>query len=263
LIPPDPRFVGAPLQASRLARETRAARITLSGENAMLLPIHVTAGLLSLAAGAIALWAAKGSPLHRRAGLAFVVAMMTMGLTGAVLAIAKPDRGTALAGVLAFYLTASALLTVRRTVARSRGLLTGLMLLALAISASEYALGFAARATPNGRVDGYPAFFYFIFGTLTLLFALGDARVLHLRALDPARRLARRIGRMGFAMWFATTSFFLGQAKVFPEPLRHAFGLRAIPVVLVMAVVIYWLVRARFARRQPRAMPLHRMELSQ
>jgi hypothetical protein len=30
-----------------------------------------------------------------------------------------------------------------------------------------------------------------------------------------------------------------------------------------MAVVIYWLVRARFARRQPRAMPLHRMELSQ
>jgi hypothetical protein len=235
----------------------------MRGENAMLLPIHVTAGLLSLAAGAVALAAAKGSPLHRRAGLVFVVAMMTMGLTGAILAIARPDRGTALAGVLAFYLTASALLTVRRTVEQSRGLLTSLMLLALAIGATEYALGFVARAMPNGRIDGYPAFFYFIFGTLTLLFALGDARTLHLRALDPARRLARHIGRMGFAMWFATMSFFLGQAKVFPEPLRHAFGFRAIPVVLVMAVVLYWLVRTRFARKRPRPLPLRSAELPQ
>jgi uncharacterized membrane protein len=233
-------------------------------EDAMLLlPIHVTAGLLSIAAGAVALWAVKGSLLHRRAGLVFVVAMMTMGLTGAVLAITKPDRGTALAGVLAFYLTASALLTVRRTVAQSRALLTSLMLLALAIGASEFTLGFAARATANGRIDGYPAFLYFIFGTITLLFALGDARALHLRVLDPTRRLLRHIGRMGFAMWFATMSFFLGQAKVFPEPLRSAFGLRAIPVVLVIAVVVYWLVRTRFARQRPRPIRLDNVELSQ
>lgn len=228
----------------------------------MLLPIHVTAGLLAIAAGAVALGAVKGSTLHRRSGLVFVVAMMTMGLSGAILAIAKPDRGTALAGVLAFYLTASALLTVRRTVEASRGLLASLMVLALTLSASEFTLGFAARAMPNGRIDGYPAVFYFIFGTLTLLFALGDARALHLRVLDPTRRLLRHIGRMGFAMWFATTSFFLGQAKVFPEPLRHAFGFRVIPVLVVTAVVIYWLVRTRSSRRRARAIPLRGAEVT-
>jgi len=66
-----------------------------------------------------------------------------------------------------------------------------------------------------------------------------------------------------FAMWFATMSFFLGQAKVFPEPLRHAFGLRAIPVVLVLAVVIYWLVRTKWARSRPRPTRLENVELSQ
>jgi len=228
----------------------------------LLLPIHVTAGLLSITAGAVALWAVKGSPLHRRSGTVFFAAMLTMGLTGAILAALKPDRGTALAGVLVFYVTSTGVLAIRRTVEQSRGLLTSLMLLAFALSASEYALGFAARATPSGRIDGYPALFYFIFGTLTLLFALADARVLHRRALDGTQRLVRHIGRMGFAMWFATMSFFLGQAKVFPEPLRHAFGLRAIPVVLVLAVVIYWLVRTKWARSRPRPMRLDNVELS-
>ena len=228
----------------------------------LLLPIHVTAGLLSIAAGAVALWAVKGSPLHRRSGTVFFAAMLTMGLTGAILAALKPDRGTALAGVLVFYVTSTGVLALRRTVEQSRGLLTSLMLLAFALSASEYALGFAARATPSGRIDGYPALFYFIFGTLTLLFALADARVLHRRALDGTQRLVRHIGRMGFAMWFATMSFFLGQAKVFPEPLRHAFGLRAIPVVLVLAVVIYWLVRTKWVRSRPRPMRLDNVELS-
>jgi uncharacterized membrane protein len=56
-------------------------------------------------------------------------------------------------------------------------------------------------------------------------------------------------------MWFATTSFFLGQAKVFPEPLRHMMGVRAIPVVLVLVVMFYWLGRVRMKHRRPLPMP--------
>lgn len=73
----------------------------------------------------------------------------------------------------------------------------------------------------------------------------------------------RHIARMGFAMGMATTSFFLGQAKVFPEPLRHAFGLRAIPVLLVVGVVLYWLVRTRLSRRRARSLPLRSAEIPQ
>jgi hypothetical protein len=39
----------------------------------------------------------------------------------------------------------------------------------------------------------------------------------------------------GLAFVFAATSLFIGQAKVFPAPLRHGIGLRAIPVVLVLS----------------------------
>ncbi|MET0230652.1 MAG: DUF2306 domain-containing protein [Rhodanobacteraceae bacterium] len=229
----------------------------------LLLPIHVTAGLVSIAAGAVALSAAKGSPLHRRSGDVFVVAMLTMASTGAFLAAVKSDRGTALGGLLVLYVTSTGALAVRRTIEQSRGWLTGLMLFGFAIAAVDYALGFAARTTPGGRIDGYPAFLYFAFGSVALLYALGDARALRVPSLDGTHRLVRHIGRMGFAMWMATTSFFLGQAKVFPEPLRHAVGMRAIPVALVAIVVIYWLMRTRFARRRPRPLPLRSAEIPQ
>jgi uncharacterized membrane protein len=228
----------------------------------MLLPIHVTAGLLSIAAGAVALAAVKGSPLHRRSGSVFFFAMLTMASTGALMAALKPDRGTALGGLLVLYVTATGALAIRRTVEQSRSWITGLMLFGFAIAASEYALGFAARAMPNGRVDGYPAPLYFIFGTIALLYAIGDARALHRRVLDGSQRLVRHIGRMGFAMWMATASFFLGQPKVFPEPLRHLVGLRAIPVLLVIGVVLYWIVRTRRARKPPRPLPLRGAELT-
>ena len=68
--------------------------------------------------------------------------------------------------------------------------------------------------------------------------------------IEGARRLARHLWRMGFAMFIATASFFVGQPKVFPEPLRGAFALRAIPVVMFIAVTLYWLVRVRRKRQR-------------
>lgn len=219
-----------------------------------LLPLHITAGLLSIAAGAVALYAIKGSPLHRKSGLVFVVAMLTMSSTGAVIAIGKPDPGTALGGALVFYVVCTGLLTIKRTVAQSRAWLVSLMLMALAISATDFALGSIAAGQPNHRLGVYPAGFFYVFSVVALLCAAGDARTLWLGHLDGVKRLARHIWRMSFAMWFATTSFFLGQAKVFPEPLRHMIGIRAIPVVLVLVVMFYWLGRVLIKRR--RALPI-------
>jgi peptidoglycan/LPS O-acetylase OafA/YrhL len=220
----------------------------------VLLPIHVVAGLLSIAAGAVALYAIKGAPLHRKSGLIFVAAMLTMASTGAIMAVANADPGTALGGAIAFYVVCTGLLTVKRTVAESRGLLTALMLMALAICAVELAFGTVAAGRPDRMLFKYPAGLYYTFSVVTLLFASGDARTLWRGSLDPVARLARHIVRMCFAMWFATTSFFLGQAKVFPEPLRHMMGVRAIPVVLVIVVMIYWLVRIRSKRTRPMRM---------
>ena len=223
----------------------------------VLVPIHVTAGLLAIGAGAVALYAVKGEWLHRRSGMAFVIAMLVMASTGAVMAALKPDRGTALGGVMVFYIVCTGVLTVRRTVEQSRGLLTSLMLLALTSPSAEFALGFAARArSPDESMAIL---------RVSISFSAASQRCARSAMRDAARgrarrreRLVRHIWRMSFAMWFATASFFLGQAKVFPEPLRHAFGLRAIPVVLVLVVMFYWLGRVQLKRHRPNGLPLRR-----
>jgi hypothetical protein len=87
-------------------------------------------------------------------------------------------------------------------------------------------------------------------GTIALLAALGDARLMMGRVLQGADRIARHLWRMCLGMFIATGSFFLGQAKVFPESMR-IFPLLAIPVVLVLALMFYWWVRVSFTKRIP------------
>ena len=215
--------------------------------------IHIAAGLLALVAGAVALYAAKGSPLHRKSGMLFVVAMLTMTSTAVFMAaFLRPNRVNVVAGVLTFYLVSTALLTVKRPVEQIRGLATGFMLIAFAASAFAFWLAFAALASADGRIDHIPSPPLFLFGTVGLLAAIGDARLLSARGIEDARRIARHLWRMTFAMWIATASFFLGQAKFFPEPLRKS-GLQAIPVVLVLLLMFYWL--GRTLRKRPRPIP--------
>jgi hypothetical protein len=56
---------------------------------------------------------------------------------------------------------------------------------------------------------------------------------------------------MGFALLIANASFFFGQAKLLPPHLRN-FGLLSIPVLTVLLMTLFWLVRVyvkRSARR--------------
>ncbi len=76
---------------------------------------HIVAGLISLASGAVALFARKGARLHRVSGMIFVCAMLAMSATGAIIAALKPERLSVLAGLLACYLVTTALLTVRQS----------------------------------------------------------------------------------------------------------------------------------------------------
>ena len=129
------------------------------------------------------------------------------------------------------------------------------MLVALAAAAFKFAFGYAAWHSANGRFDRIPALAYFFFGAVALLAGLLDARMLLAGSIEGAHRLARHLWRMSFALWIAATSFFLGQAKVIPEPLRN-FKLLLIPVVMILITMIYWLVRVRRSgRRQAAAQP--------
>lgn len=211
--------------------------------------IHVIAGLLSLAAGAVALYATKGSRLHRKSGMVFVVAMLVMTLSAAFVAtFISPNRGNVIAAALTFYLVCTALLTVRRPVAETPLLLAGLMLIGLTVGLQALQRGFEVLANPGD----IPAPAIFMFAVVGITGAALDARLLWVGNIAGAHRLARHLWRMTYAMWIATSSFFLGQADEFPEPVRK-IALLAIPVLIVTFLLFYWLARVLIKRA--RAVP--------
>jgi hypothetical protein len=87
-----------------------------------------------------------------------------------------------------------------------------------------------------------------VIGIVILLAAIGDLRAIRAGGLQGSRRLARHLWRMCFALFVATGSFFLGQMKFIPEPLR------IVPLLLVIAFapvlfLFYWMWRVRIRGR--------------
>lgn len=205
--------------------------------------LHILAGLLALITGAVAVYAIKGSPLHRKAGRIFVGAMLVMSASGALMAVfVTPDGVNVIAGLLTFYLVCTALLTVRIPVEESREVLTALMVAALLLGAFAFGLALEAMNSPDGTVNGIPAPPLFMFGLVGVVAGLLDARLLWARRIQGTHRLARHVWRMGFALFIANASFFLGQAQVFPGPIRES-GVLAAPVVVVILLMSYWVLR--------------------
>jgi len=220
--------------------------------NITLIPLHFVAGLLGLASGAVALYALKGGKWHRKSGTIFFYAMLVLSATGAVIASLKGQRFNAMQGVLTFYLVTTALLTARHRVPEFHWIDVGAMLLALMVGLYDVRLGVEALGRPKRTIDGVPAAAIFIFSGVALLAAAGDIRMMLARGLRGAHRIARHLWRMCFALFIAAGSLFLGQAQVFPEPLRRP-GLLAVPVLLVLLLMVYWLVRVLFTQWRPRA----------
>jgi hypothetical protein len=214
----------------------------------MLFMVHIAAGSLALLTGYVALFAGKGDPLHRRSGLAFVFTMLTMCAAGATLAIVR-HSGILVnvpAAVTTAYLVWTSLTTVRPQSSGSRRIETAAMLAMLAVALVT--LGIGVRQVVTGeRMYGIPVFPYFLFGLSGLVAVAGDVGVLRFGARKGRARLARHLWRMTFALFIAAMSFFLGQAKVIPKPIRIA-PLLAIPPLTALVVMLWWLWRVRGGR---------------
>jgi uncharacterized membrane protein len=217
------------------------------GMRAILLPAHIVAGMISIVAGFTALYALKGAELHKRAGVIFVYAMLVMASCGLAMAIMKSQPANIAGGSIAIYLVSTGVLTLRTRDDKSRWLDAGGMLAAFTICGVCIKMGITALNNPKGAINGVPYQMLFVFAGVTLLAALGDTRTLFADGLRGAHRIARHLWRMCFAMFVATGSFFLGQAKIFPKPIR-IIPLLAIPVLLVLATMFYWMVRVSFTK---------------
>jgi hypothetical protein len=84
-----------------------------------------------------------------------------------------------------------------------------------------------------------------MFGTVALLSAWGDYRLIRRRTITRTQKLVRHLWRMGYSLWVAAASFFLGQARHLPEWFKDA-NLHVVPVLLSMVLLIFWAIRVRF-----------------
>jgi hypothetical protein len=214
---------------------------------------HISMGLVGILSGAAALTFRKGSRPHQMVGQVFFVSMLIMSSMGATLAMTySPNRGNVMGGGMTFYMVATAWATVRRRPGETGRLEVVLALLGSTVASAGWTFGVMAALAPDNMLDKYHPPLYFIFGSVALLLTVFDVRMIVRGGVTGAARLTRHLLRMCLGMFMATASLFLGQPKVFPMAIRHS-GLLPVPVLLVVAALLYWLVRIRVWPRLRRA----------
>lgn len=204
--------------------------------------LHALAGTSAILSGFGVLALAKATSLHKKLGIVFVLSMLALGLSGAWVAWQRSIMLSLCNGLLISYLVATAWLAVKPRSNWRRNLECVLLGCALGIVAMLLGFAIDAQHSLDGKKDGFGYQAYYFFALVSALAASMDVKMLVGGGLSAKAGLLRHIWRMCFALFMATAAFFLGQAKLFPEFMRH-LSVLAIPVLLVLAVLLYWLYR--------------------
>jgi uncharacterized membrane protein len=213
-----------------------------------LLVLHVSGGIIGLLSGTMAMIYRKGSRRHARAGKVFVIAMIVMGVCGSVLALMKHQMNNVSGGILTVYMVATSWATVRRRDGGTSPWDWVAVAGALSVAGTIGTLGLVVVRNPTAFGDGVPAAMYFVMGSIALLCAAGDVRMLMRGGVAGTQRLVRHLWRMCFALFIATGSFFLGQQQVFPEWMR-GWTLWTVVGLAPLPLLIFWLGRVWFTNR--------------
>ena len=217
-----------------------------AGADALLF-LHIGGGGAGIVSGSIALLAPKGERLHRFAGDVFVVSMLIMSGIGASVAPFLSDRPSTIAGIMTFYLVATAWMTVKREAGRIGAFEIGAFAVPLSVAAAGAIFAVMAAHSPTGKVDGEPPQSSYVFMIVGGLAAAFDLKVILRRGISGVPRIARHLWRMCVALFVAAGSFFLGQQQVLPASWRGSPAL-FLPELTILLLMIFWLLRVRLAR---------------
>jgi hypothetical protein len=212
-----------------------------------MLLLHIASGTVGVLSGFVAVFLRKGSREHGLAGLVFVVSMLSLSASGTYMATMKHQPGNILGGTLTFYLVATAWMTARRRDGRTNLADFALHLVALAIAAFDLVFGLEASRSSTGMLYAIPAGPYFFLGSVALLAAIGDVRMVVRRGISGTARIARHLWRMCFALAIAALSIFLARPYLFPKIMQETGALYFLSF-LPLLLMIYWLIRVRFAK---------------
>jgi len=211
--------------------------------------LHICGGLAGLLSGAVAMSFRKGSGKHALAGKVFVVSMLTMAAAGVFLAVLKLEPGNILGGMFTLYLVSTAWMTAqhREQAIKLTAFDWTALLVVLAIVSTELIFGIEAATSPTHLKYDYPAGPYFFIGSVAFLALVGDIRVFLRRRISGTQRIRRHLWRMCFALFIASTSLFLARQRLFPAIMRKT-GALILLSFLPLILMVFWLLRARFAK---------------
>ena len=225
-----------------------------------ILIVHILGGTVGLVSGTAALAFRKGSPRHVLAGRIFVASMLTMGALASYLAITRHQPNNIGGGIFTFYLIGTAWLTARRRDGETSRFDWAVLLIPLALGILTWMSGIKVVRSGRSSLDGVPVGMTFFMGSVMLLAAAGDVRMLVRGGVFGTKRIARHLWRMCFGLFIAAGSFFFGGSN---RPLRllstvgvgkylspAIFGttLYLILTILPLILLVFWLVRVRFTK---------------
>lgn len=230
--------------------------------------LHICGGTVGLASGTAAMVFRKGSPRHVLAGRIFVVSMLIMAAGAVYVAVARNQPNNISGGIFTFYLILTAWLTARRRPGETSRWDWVALLIPLVLGALSWVGGVRLLRSGATSLDGVPVGMILFMGTIMLLAAAGDVRMLVGGGVSGTTRLARHLWRMCFGLFIASGSFFLGPNN---RPLRlltnvgigqhlpaalFSVGLYLVLTVAPLVLLIFWLLRVRFSgayKRQPQS----------
>jgi hypothetical protein len=219
---------------------------------------HICGGTLGLLSGTAAMSFRKGSPRHILAGKVFVASMLSMAVAAVYLAILRHQPSNIDGGILTFYLIGTAWLTARRRDGETSRFDWVLLSIPLTLGILTWMNGIKIVRSGASSQDGVPVGMTFFMGSVMLLAAAGDFRMLVGGGVLGAKRIARHLWRMCFGLFIAAGSFFMGPSN---RPLRllstvglgqhlpaalFSMTLYLILTILPLILLIFWLVRVRF-----------------
>ena len=225
-----------------------------------MLLVHICAGTIGLFSGTAALCFRKGSRRHVLAGRVFVAAMLTMAVGAVCLAVVKHQVNNVGGGIITFYLIGTAWFTARRKEGETSPMDWVALLIPLILGILDWMGGVKVARSGATSQDGVPVAITFFIGSICLLAAAGDVRMLLRGGVFGAARIARHLWRMCFGLFIAAGSFFMGPNN---RPLRllktvglgqhvspalFSTNLYLVLTIAPLLLLIFWLVRVRFIK---------------
>ena len=147
------------------------------------------------------------------------------------------------------------------------------LLIPLAIGVLTWMNGIKVVRSGASSQDGVPVGMSFFMGSVMLLAAAGDVRMVVRGGVFGAKRIARHLWRMCFGLFIAAGSFFLGPSNrplrllstvgvgKYLSPALFSTTLYLVLTILPLILLIFWVVRVRFTKAyNGKSMILGRLE---